>query len=89
MFTAPGARPITSAAFHVYTMAFTVQPTATPGGTVGENDLLGQSVDGFANPVVQVSIVDFSNAVVTTSNDQVKMSVTTGESQRHHKGVGE
>ena len=46
-FTAPGATPITSAEFHVYTMAFTVQPTATAGETVAENAFLGQSVTGF------------------------------------------
>jgi hypothetical protein len=78
MFTAPGAASITSAEFKVYTMAFTVQPTAAAGGTVTENQFLGQTVAGFANPVVQVSIVDFANAVVTTANDQVEMAVTTG-----------
>jgi hypothetical protein len=77
-FTAPGAALITSAAFKVYTMAFTVQPTATAGGTVTENDFLGQPVTGFDNPVVQVSIVDFNNAVVTTANDQIEMAVTSG-----------
>ena len=51
-----------------------------PAELLDENDLLGQSVDGFANPVVQVSIVDFSNAVVTTSNDQVR-------TERHYRRI--
>jgi hypothetical protein len=77
-FTAPGAAPDTSAEFKVYTMAFTKQPTATAGGTVTENDFLGQTVGGFDNPVVQVSIVNFANAVVTTANDRIEMAVTLG-----------
>jgi hypothetical protein len=78
MFTAPGAASKTSAEFKVYTMAFTVQPFATAGHTFTENEFLGQTVAGFDNPVVQVSIVDFANAVVTTANDQVEMAVTSG-----------
>ena len=78
-FTAPGATPITSAEFHVYTMAFTVQPTATAGETVTEHAFLGQPVTGFDNPVVQVSIIDFAGNVVPTSEDFVRMSITEGE----------
>jgi hypothetical protein len=77
-FTAPGATPKTSAEFKVYTMAFTVQPAATAGETFMAGDFLGQTITGFTNRVVQVSIVDFAGAVVTTAADRVEMSITGG-----------
>jgi len=78
MFTAPGARPLTSAEFHVYTMAFTVQPSASPGGTFTQFQFLGQDLEGFDENVVQVSILDFAGDVVSTSEDVVRMSITDG-----------
>jgi len=78
-FTAPGAKPITSAEFRVYTMSFTVQPSATAGETFTQLQFLGQTVTGFDNPVVQVSVVDFAGNVVSTSEDFVQMSITDGQ----------
>ncbi|HTG85123.1 MAG TPA: hypothetical protein VL853_09940, partial [Gemmatimonadales bacterium] len=40
---------------------------------------LGQTVTGFDNPVVQVSVVDFAGNVVSTSEDFVQMSITDGQ----------
>jgi hypothetical protein len=78
MFSAPGAQPVTSRVFHVYTLAFQTQPTATPDETITPNDFLGETVDGFTNPVVQAKIVDFSGATVTDHTSTIHLSITAG-----------
>ena len=77
IFTAPGITPDTSDAFNVYTLAFSVQPsdgetTFTPA------DFLGQSVDGFESPVVQISIVDFQGVRAAGTTARIHMSSSNG-----------
>jgi hypothetical protein len=78
VFSAPGAASATSEPFHVYTLAFQTQPTATPDETLTPGDILGETVSGFDAPVVQVAIKDFSGATVTTTSDNITMSITVG-----------
>jgi hypothetical protein len=78
VFSAAGATSATSAPFHVYTLAFQTQPTATPDETRTPGDVLGETVSGFDAPVVQLAIKDFSGATVTTVSDNISMSITAG-----------
>ena len=70
-FEAPGASPVISEEFDVYDIAFTIQPVATNNATIQEGQLLGLAAEGFENPVVQVSILDYQGLVVPGASDLV------------------
>lgn len=74
VFSAPGASPATSGEFHVYALAFQTQPAA-PTTTIFPGDILGETVDGFTENVVQVKIVDFSGAVATGVADNIQLRI--------------
>jgi hypothetical protein len=77
-FTAPGAQTLTSPEIQIYDLAFQTQPTAAPNDVVNEFDFLGQTVAGFTNPAVQVKIIDYTGATVTSATDMVSMSISQG-----------
>jgi hypothetical protein len=72
-FEAPGAVPVTSQAFDVYQLVFTLQPTAEAEGVVLEGNFLGEVDPDFTNPVVRVSTLDYNGAVVTGASDPITM----------------
>jgi hypothetical protein len=77
IFSAPGVTSDTTDAFHVYTLAFSVQPS--DGETVLDPfDFLGQEVEGFDFPVVQISIVDWHGVRAAGTTARIHMSSSNG-----------